>query len=54
MGEFDPWRNIGKLPAHAPVRRLRPDEQPRPPAVRVRLAEEGVDPDSAGAIVLGP
>ena len=51
MDGFDPWRDLAKLPEHAPVRRLRPDELPRGPAVRARLAAEGIDPDNAGAII---
>ena len=51
MGGFDPWRDLAKLPERAPLRRLRPDQLPRPRAVRARLATEGIDPDGAGAIV---
>jgi hypothetical protein len=48
---FEPWRDVGKLPERAPIRRLRPDEFPKPPQVRARLAQEGIDPDNAGPIL---
>lgn len=47
---FDPWRGVERLPDHAPVRRRRPDALPRPLEVRRRLAAEGLDAASAGAI----
>lgn len=51
MATFSPWRNVADLPEHAPIRRLRPDHLPRAPEVRRRLAAEGIDPESAAAVL---
>ena len=51
MESFAPWANVADLPERAPSRRLRPDALPRPPLVRARLAAEGIDPASAGAVI---
>ncbi len=48
---FDPWRNLDKLPQRAPIRCHRASDWPRPRQVRPRLEREGIDPDSASAIL---
>jgi cob(I)alamin adenosyltransferase len=49
--DFEPWRRVDQLPERAPIRHLRPDALPKPDQVRPRLEAEGLDPDSAGAIL---
>src|SRR5687768_7026919 len=48
---WDPWSNLPNLPAEAPSRTMLPDGHPKPHQVQQRLAELGIDPESAGAII---
>src|SRR5215210_1890741 len=51
LANFEPWRRVDQLPERAPIRRLRPDQWPRPPQVHERLKQDGIDPESATAIL---
>lgn len=51
MIAFEPWRRVEQLPERAPIRQVRPDALSKPGQVRPRLAQSGIDPDSAGALL---
>jgi hypothetical protein len=52
VSEFDPRRRVDQLPERATIRRVRPDALRKPEQVRPRLGQEGIDPDSAGALLM--
>jgi hypothetical protein len=47
----DRWKDVPNLPPTSPIRTMKPGDEPKSHQVQQRLAELGIDPDSAGAII---